>query len=182
MHIKGLFPPEKAGYFFNLLEYNLFPKKEILEDLCLLNKEGKETPVSVTTSQAKLSDKTILQYVFRDITQRKQMEMQLNHAQKMESVGQLAAGIAHEINTPLQFIGNNTRFLQNSFDDLIEVFNEYNQLIEKSKGRFSPEELIKKIITKVKKNDMEILVDEIPEAINHSLGGIERVSKIVQPM
>ena len=182
MHIKGLFPPEKAGYFFNLLEDNLFHKKEILEDFHLLNKGGKETPVSVTTSQAKLSDKTILQYVFRDITQRKQMEMQLNHAQKMESVGQLAAGIAHEINTPLQFIGNNTRFLQNSFDDLIEVFNEYNQLIEKSKGGFSPEELIQQLISKVKKNDMKILVDEIPEAINDSLGGIERVGKIVQAM
>ena len=58
-----------------------------------------------------------------DITERKQaeterrsMEIQLRHAQKLESIGQLAAGIAHEINTPTQYIGDNIRFLQTSFD------------------------------------------------------------------
>jgi PAS domain S-box-containing protein len=47
-----------------------------------------------------------------NITERKSMQVQLNHAQRMESVGQMAAGIAHEINTPLQFIGDNARFLK----------------------------------------------------------------------
>ena len=53
-----------------------------------------------------------------DITDRRVMEGQLAHAQKLESIGQLAAGIAHEINTPIQYVGDNTRFLQEALTDL----------------------------------------------------------------
>jgi two-component system NtrC family sensor kinase len=52
-----------------------------------------------------------------DITEHKILESQSRHSQKLESIGQLAAGIAHEINTPTQYVSDNTRFLQNSFTD-----------------------------------------------------------------
>ena len=58
---------------------------------------------------------------FRDITERKGLENQLRQAQKLESVGQLAAGISHEINTPTQYVGDNTRFLRDAFQDLLKV-------------------------------------------------------------
>src|SRR5208282_2927773 len=71
-----------------------------------------------------------------DITRRKKaeverqlMEMQLRHAQKLESIGQLAAGIAHEINTPIQYIGDNIRFLQTSFGDLKTLYRQYESLM-----------------------------------------------------
>ena len=53
--------------------------------------------------------------VYSDITEQKSVEHQLRHAQKMESIGQLAAGIAHEINTPTQYVMNNTKFIQEAF-------------------------------------------------------------------
>src|SRR3972149_3060997 len=64
--------------------------------------------------------------VFRDITERKQaekermsLEIQLRHAQKLEAIGQLAAGIAHEINTPMQYVGDSVRFLAQSWDEVV---------------------------------------------------------------
>ncbi len=61
-----------------------------------------------------------VQGIARDITGREEAEMELRHAQKLESVGRLASGIAHEINTPIQFVGDNTRFLQDSFVELAD--------------------------------------------------------------
>jgi PAS domain S-box-containing protein len=56
-----------------------------------------------------------------DVTEQKMLEEQLKQAQKLESIGQLAAGIAHEINTPIQYIGDNTNFLATSFQDMNRV-------------------------------------------------------------
>jgi signal transduction histidine kinase len=69
--------------------------------------------------------------VFTDITERKRVEeslreseRQLRLAQKLEAIGQLAAGIAHEINTPVQYIGDNAQFLSSAFQDLLRVIEQ----------------------------------------------------------
>src|SRR5208283_782714 len=69
-----------------------------------------------------------VQGIARDITGRDVAELELRHAQKLESVGRLASGIAHEINTPIQFVGDNTRFLQDSFNGLQTLLSKYQEL------------------------------------------------------
>ena len=69
-----------------------------------------------------------VQGIARDITGRDAAEMELRHAQKLESVGRLASGIAHEINTPIQFVGDNTRFVQESFAGLQTLLAKYKKL------------------------------------------------------
>jgi len=117
-----------------------------------------------------------------NINERKKLQVQLNHAQKMESIGQMAAGIAHEINTPLQYIGDNTRFLKDSFDVLLYQLKEYAQLAEKSGNGNILAEMLQCLKTKAEEMDLDFLLHEIPEAIKQSLEGIGRVSKIVQAM
>ncbi len=64
-----------------------------------------------------------------DVSDRKELERELRLAQKLEAVGQLSAGIAHEINTPIQFVSDTNRFLDNAFADLQVVLDAYAELL-----------------------------------------------------
>ena len=69
-----------------------------------------------------------------DTTERRLLEAQLAQAQKLESIGQLAAGVAHELNTPIQFIGDNVRFMQGAFAELSELLESYRALRAAAEG------------------------------------------------
>ncbi len=117
--------------------------------------------------------------IMEDITQRKKLEGQLLQVRKLESIGQLAAGIAHEINTPTQYIGDNTRFLRESFNDITDMISKYNSLLKTD--NISPDSIsgLKQAMEEI---DIEYLLDEIPHAIEQTLEGIDRVAEIVQAM
>ena len=65
-----------------------------------------------------------------DVTEKKRLELDLRHSQKLESIGQLAAGVAHEINTPIQYVGDNCRFLQTSFRGMHDVLTQCIKLLD----------------------------------------------------
>jgi len=113
---------------------------------------------------------------------RKIMEMQLNQAQKLESIGRLASGIAHEINTPIQYIGDNTRFLLDSFNDIIEILKQCRQVIAECAVNPEMAEKAKAVEQNFKHYDIPYLVEEIPTAISQSLEGIRHVAGIVMAM
>jgi len=118
----------------------------------------------------------------RDITERQMMERQLAQAQRLESIGQLAAGVAHEINTPIQFVGDNTRFLQEAFHELYNLLDRCAQLAEAAADPQGAEALLREIGTAAQEADLAYLTEEIPKAISQSLEGVERVASIVQAM
>jgi len=115
-----------------------------------------------------------------NITNRKILESQLGQAQKLEAIGSLAAGIAHEINTPSQYVGDNTRFLKDAFGDLKAVMNQYERLLTTAKEGGDLSGLVSDVERIKKEKDLDYLMEDIPNAINQSLEGIERVTSIVQ--
>ncbi|GAB6164501.1 hypothetical protein JCM19992_05010 [Thermostilla marina] len=117
-----------------------------------------------------------------DISERKKMEGHLAQAQKLEAVAHLAAGIAHEINTPTQYVGDNIRFLKDSFGDLDAVIEALNAVHEAAKSGPVPRELLAKADEALEDADLEYLREEIPQAIRQSLDGVERVATIVRAM
>jgi two-component system NtrC family sensor kinase len=120
--------------------------------------------------------------MFEDITERRVLRDQLLQAQKLESVGQLAAGIAHEINTPTQFIGDNIRFLKKALPDLTGLLTIYGRLWKEVPGEAVSSTLKQEITAGIKKSDLAFLLDEIPKAIDDSLEGVKRVSTLVSAM
>ena len=120
--------------------------------------------------------------IVRDLTKRKALEAQLATAQKLESVGQLAAGIAHELNTPIQFVGDNTRFLQESFLAIEEILKRIDCLLAEEQENDTARLFASSIQEVYNQYDLPFVREEIPLAIEQTLQGADNVARIVRAM
>jgi len=119
--------------------------------------------------------------IAQDVTEQNRLEINLRQGQKLEAVGALAAGIAHEINTPIQFLGDNTQFLANSFESLKSLLEEYRRLRDRVCAN-GPSALTGEIAEMENAIDIAFLLEEVPRALDQSLEGIERVATLVRAM
>jgi PAS domain S-box-containing protein len=117
-----------------------------------------------------------------DITERKHLESQLAQAQKLESIGQLAAGIAHEINTPAQYVSDNVRFLMWAFEELSGLIAQMESGIAALDGTPQGQALAQAVTTWKQQRDAAYLAEQIPKALTQSLEGLTRVATIVRAM
>jgi PAS domain S-box-containing protein len=117
-----------------------------------------------------------------DNTERTHMAGQLLQAQKLEAIGQLASGIAHEINTPIQYIGDNLRFLEESFRDLGRIIQDGSQLFARFQAQGFPSGTLEEFGHLAEGLDLEFITSEIPKAVAQSLEGVNRVAAIVKAM
>jgi PAS domain S-box-containing protein len=149
-----------------------------------LRKDGTPISVAQTVSPIRDADGHITggSWVVWDITERKALERQLAQAQKLESIGQLAAGIAHEINTPIQYVGDNIRFLRDSLSGLDRLLRSVQELVPVMQSGESGCQFVKQIEILVRDADLEYLREEMPKSIDQSLEGVEHIAKIVRAM
>ena len=115
----------------------------------------------------------------RDITKLASLERELNQSRKLESVGRLAAGIAHEINTPTQYVFANVDFLGEAFTDMATVMAVITRM--KQEGR-PPEEKAGAIEAALAEADWDYLEAEVPKAVAQSREGLQRVTSIINAM
>jgi PAS domain S-box-containing protein len=117
-----------------------------------------------------------------EMQERERMVIELQLAQKLESVGRLAAGIAHEINTPIQYVGDSLHFLRSAFDDFDNLFASSWRaaaLLPESAERRAYELEVAQLSEKY---DLEYLRVEVPKAFTRTFDGVDRVTNIVKAM
>jgi PAS domain S-box-containing protein len=117
-----------------------------------------------------------------DITEKLALEAQLRQSQKLEAIGQLAAGIAHEINTPIQYVGDNARFLKDAWQDLAGLLAVAQKLRNELTSGIASRATIDTFDRCSRIADVEYLARDIPIAIDQTLAGVQRVARIVGAM
>ena len=117
-----------------------------------------------------------------DVTEKNRLEVELRHSQKLESVGRLAAGIAHEINTPIQFVGDNVSFLSDAFEQLVALCGTYRTLCEKAATAPLCADDIACQKEHEEKADLDYIRVNVPASIASTVDGVGRVARIVQSM
>jgi PAS domain S-box-containing protein len=103
-----------------------------------------------------------------DITEYKRLESQIIHSEKMRAVGELSAGVAHEINSPIQYITSNIQFLTNAIPKIIEAAKLSSSDSESNEKHSS--------------EDIKYFTEEIPQALEQSSEGLARISQIISAL
>ncbi|MEZ4241390.1 MAG: ATP-binding protein [Myxococcota bacterium] len=128
--------------------------------------------VQLRTLVSRSEDGRILRGIMFDVTHQKKLELELRQAQKLESVGRLAAGVAHEINTPVQFVNDSVHFVRDAMADL-------GRLIDTLRARAGDDDDLRDLEEEI---DLEYLLDNVPKALDRSIDGLSRVATIVRSM
>ncbi|MDQ1294392.1 MAG: hypothetical protein QG608_2275 [Actinomycetota bacterium] len=116
-----------------------------------------------------------------DVTNRLELERQLAQTSRLESLGQLSAGIAHELNTPVQYVRDNTQFVHDSCSQVLQVLQHVNDLVAPTTAP-STADTASLVHNEMSLIDLEFLRHEVPSALEQSLEGLERMTQIVRAM
>lgn len=150
------------------------------QELEILGAEEAGVPVLASASEFRVSDNRRFTVTMRDMTEHRQMQRELNQAQKLESIGQLAAGIAHEINTPMQCVSGNVEFLKSCYERLFEVLDKYREYLDGPERSWQERKETMERLTKECRYDH--IRQQAPPAIEEAVDAVKKVIEIVRAM
>ncbi len=137
-------------------------------------KNGEIFPALLRVNPMKIDGELFFFGVMDDISETKALQAQLVQAQKLEAIGQLASGVAHEINTPIQYIGDNLSALHDNVADIIAYQQALHDLADQS--------LKPQLDALADQYDLAFILEDSPKAIQQAQEGVERVAEIVKAM
>ncbi|WP_339734367.1 ATP-binding protein [uncultured Gimesia sp.] len=147
-----------------------------------LNKAGQEFPIEISASIASKGEPCVLNAFIRDISNRQMLESQLIQSEKLASLGQLAAGVAHEINNPVGFVKSNVGTLSEYVEIFTRLLSLYEELAQAAHSGDKPkqEQIQNQIQTIREEEDLADILEDVNELLSESTEGLVRVTEIVQ--
>ncbi len=153
-----------------------------LEAVGITGRDGTDKILEMMVSPVKDDDGALYGFILwgRDITEKILMERELAQARRLESIGQLAAGVAHEINTPMQYIYDNINYIKDEFENFKEYFTKLQGLLSEA-AEAAP--LLKELLLEAANNERVLYyISEVPRAIADTLEGAAHVTRIVRSL
>ncbi len=145
-------------------------------------RDGSSFPIEISLVSLPLSERNMTCAIVEDQTAAKALELELRQAQKLQAVGQLSAGLAHEINTPCQYIGDNAAFLETTLGDLVPLLSSYRELIQVAEGGPLPPDRVAGLRERERDADVEYGLERLPRAIEGITQGVKHIASIVAAM
>jgi len=155
-----------------------------LDDVRFMRTDGKEGVLGLTINPLIRDGMIIEGFIIlgKDLTEQRILEEQLLQSRKLEAIGQLAAGVAHEINTPMQYVSDNIQFMNKSFTGLLNILNTYERAFVKQKDNSNILQELGRIDELSRKIKLPFIIEELPRALEQSIEGLNRISSIVTSM
>ena len=150
----------------------------------LLRKDGKPIAVSLSVSLLRTADSEAvgLICVAQDLSVHRRLEAELRQAQKLEAIGRLASGIAHEINTPVQFVSDSIYFVRDGTKDLLSLVEKYRAVHSDSRSAAPASDALAALRAAEEEIDLPYIVARLPRAVDRALEGLSRIATIVRSM
>ena len=153
-------------------------------DVRMKRKDGRFVVVSVSASllRTELGERTGVICVAQDLSERRRLEAELRQAHKLQAIGRLASGVAHEINTPVQFVSDSVHFARGAASDLSRLIGQYQAGLRSAEAGTSLAEAFDGARELESDVNLPYLFEKLPGALDRSIEGLERIAEIVQSM
>jgi PAS domain S-box-containing protein len=196
MTLEQLQPPELERKLFERMRSGAPLETKRLPEVPCRRKDGTIFWADIAGAPLPYNDRLCILGFFHDVTERREMqrkleleqrqrqavELELRHAQKLEAIGQLAAGIAHEINTPSQFVSDSVCFIRDGFSSLVEMLPQYRRAVELVRADPEHAAFAREIENAELERDIEYVMENVPQAFERCADGMQRVASIVRAM